>query len=140
MLNPLLFQYGVSIFPFAARFDLAAKLVNDRLHPIANTEHGEALVEHPRGGQWRARIIDACRATGKDHALWIEVSNFIPVGGVLNQLAIDVGFPDSPCYQTAVLGTEVDDQDRLALIVMVRPGAVMFPHWFLDGLRACREF
>ena len=97
---------------------LPPKLVNDRLHPIANAEDGEALVEHPRWGQRRAEVIDARRAAGKDHALGVEVYNFIPVGGVLDQLTVDVRFPHSPRDQAAVLGAEVDDQDRLALSVM----------------------
>ena len=118
MLSVPLLQHGVPVFPLAARLDLASQLVHDRLHPIANAEHGEALVEHPRRGQGCAEVIDARRAAGEDHTLGVEVYNFIPVGGVLDQLTVDVRFPHSSRDQAAVLGAEVDDQDRLALSVM----------------------
>ena len=97
------------------RLDLAAKLVGDQLHAVTNAQYGNTSVEHPRRGHRRAVFIDAVRTAGKNHADNVLLVKDFATSVVRNNLAVGVGLSNSPCDQSRVLGTEIDDDYRLRL-------------------------
>ena len=91
------------------------------------------------GAKRRAGIIDASRPAGENDSLGVQVRNVVPTGSVVDQLAVDVGFAHSTGDQAAVLGTEVDDEDRLTLRVMMRLVCPSLPRRFLEFFCVCRK-
>jgi hypothetical protein len=97
------------------RLDPTAELLGHGLHPIADPEHRDAQIEHPRGrrdlwgggnGLGPPREHDATRGEGPEHLVRAIV-------GV--DLAIDPRFADAAGDELRVLGAEVEDQDPVAV-------------------------
>src|SRR5439155_9347324 len=50
---------GRSVFAFAGRGDLAAQLIGEQLHAIADAQHWDAGIERPRVAARGGRLVDA---------------------------------------------------------------------------------
>src|SRR5205807_4698048 len=105
---------GGSVFAVVGGQDLAAEVVSDQLHAVADPEHGDAGLERGRVDLGGAAVIDAGRAAAQDQAGRLPVLQLRPGNGAQYQLAVDACLADAPGDQLRVLGAEVEDEDRRA--------------------------
>ena len=82
---------------------LAAQLVSQHLHPVADAQYRQAAVVYPQRGKRCAFFINAGGAPGKDDPLWVDLTDVIPVRVGRYYLAVDVALPYSTRNQSAVL-------------------------------------
>ena len=107
----VLVQHRIAVFPLLAGGHLAAQLMDQGLHPIADTQDGETLLKDPAWHQGSTGVIHAGRSAGEYDALGIHVLHRLPRGGRRQDLGVDLKLPDSSSNQMTVLGAEVNDDD-----------------------------
>ena len=86
-------QRGATVFLAGRGRDRSAELMNHRLHPVADSQNGDAGVENPFGRERRAVLIDARRPAGEYDAARVEPRDRLPSRGRVYELAIDVRLP-----------------------------------------------
>src|SRR6059058_1730569 len=97
----------------AAGVDLAAEVVGDELHAVADSEHRDARSQrrgvHVRG----SGVVDACRPAAQDQAGRVSLLQLRPRRRAGHELAVDVGLAHASRDQLAELRAEIEDEDRL---------------------------
>src|SRR6185369_17696051 len=108
-------QFGMAEFTLSGRYDLAAEMAAHQLHSVTDAEHRHPQFEQFLRNGGSTFVINRAGAARKDDPAWCKGADRgkIHVKGV--QFAIDVGFPDPAGDQLGVLGTEVENQDFLAV-------------------------
>jgi len=107
-------QDGVPILFFYTGGYLTAKLVHHHLHAIADSQDRKSAVIDPGGRKRRSRLINRGRATGEYDTLWVKGRYLLPRCVVGNDLAINPALSHPPGDKPAVLGAEVDYENRLS--------------------------
>src|SRR5437870_11650071 len=105
---------GVAVFAVGGRGDLAAELVSEELHAIADAEDREAGLEDVRGGLRGACVVHGCGAAGEDEAARVEALDLLPGSVVGDQLAVDMALAHPAGDEHGVLRAEIEDDDCLA--------------------------
>ena len=96
--------------------DLAAELVREELHAVADAEHGQAASRRPRSGVVRRVVlVDAGGAAGEDEAARLQLLDLLPGRVVRDELAVDAALAHAAGDEHRELRAEVDDDDRLGL-------------------------
>ena len=112
--GPLLDPHtGRSVFAFTGRGDLAAELVGEQLHAIADAQHRDAGIERRRVAAWGGLLVDAGRSSREDERLRRPVADRLPRRGPRDQFAVDAGLANPACDQLAVLRSEIEDQHQV---------------------------
>ncbi|GBD13774.1 hypothetical protein HRbin24_01813 [bacterium HR24] len=106
-------QQGMAVFPSLRRRHAPAQLVGEKLHAVADAQHGQARGEHVIGGRRRAGLIDRSWAPREYEAAGREARHLLPGGAGWHQLAVDVALPHPAGDEHAILGAEVQDDHRL---------------------------
>ena len=96
------------------RRHLAAELVGEELHPVADAKDREAGLEDVGGRLRGAFVVDGCGAAGEDEAARVQALDLLPGSVVRDELAVDVALADAAGDEHRVLGAEVEDDDCLA--------------------------
>jgi hypothetical protein len=91
----------------------ATQLVDQGLHAVTDTQHGQITFEDPVGYPGSARVVNAGRAAREDNALGVDVANRLPGAGSGKNLGIDFELSDAAGDKVAVLRAEVDDDYAL---------------------------
>ena len=58
----------MAILAFLGRAYFSSQLMNHELQPVADTEHGDAELEHTRISRRSIRVVNRTRATGENDA------------------------------------------------------------------------
>ena len=100
-------------FAGAGRGDMTAQGLGQRLHAVADAEHGLAAFQHD-GGQTRGiRFVDAGGAAGEDEGVGVGE---LLVGRVpMQQFAVDAEVAHTAGDKLGGLGAEVDDGDGVVV-------------------------
>src|SRR5258706_9414896 len=80
---------GVAEFAYQPVFHHAAKLRRHGLHAIADAQNGDAGLEHPLRGAWRAAFRDRGRPAREDDSPGREIAHEIVTDIVGMQFAVD---------------------------------------------------
>jgi hypothetical protein len=106
---------GRAVLALGARLNLAAELMREHLHAVADAQDRLAGVQDVARQQRRAVGIDAGRSAGQDEALGLEGANALFWRVMRDELAVDVVLADAARDQLTVLRAEVDDGDGVAV-------------------------
>src|SRR5256885_11737188 len=106
-------QQRGAVFPRAAGVDLAAEMMGDELHAVADAEDRNARPKRLRVDLRRAGVVYARRAAAQDQAGRVSPLELGPGRGAGHELAVDVGLAHAPGDELAELGAEVEDEDCL---------------------------
>ena len=109
--GPAAMQRATTIFAPGSPRHLPPELFDQKLHPIADAENGDAEVENAAIHLWCLGGINAGRTAAEDDPAWAEGENFPDRDGVGDDLGIDVGLADPAGNHLGVLGAEIKDQD-----------------------------
>ena len=101
------------VFPLVARRYLAAKLMRQQLHAVANAENRPAALEYKAWNLRRSVAIHARGAAGKNEALGIKRLHPLCRDVMRQQLAVDVMLPHPPSNKLTVLRSKVQDRDGI---------------------------
>ena len=104
---------GRSVFAFTGRGDLAAELVGEQLHAIADAQHRDAGIERRRVAARGGLLVDAGRSSREDERLGRPVADRRPRRGPRDQFAVDAGLANAARDQLAVLRSEIEDQHQV---------------------------
>ena len=107
-------KFGVSVLAVCGRRYFAPKLVDHGLHPVADSENGQAGGVDPLRGKRRVVLIHAGGAAGEDYTDGVQSLDGVPRRSGREELTVDVGFPDTPRNQSRILGPEVDNDHSLS--------------------------
>ncbi len=108
---------GVTEFALADVFDLAAELLGDRLHAVADAENRQAELEQP-GRNFRTIAIQGrFRAAREYESTRAEITDLreLRIPGV--NFAVNPGFAHAARDQLRVLRAEIEDQDPVVVQV-----------------------
>jgi hypothetical protein len=119
-----------SVLALAGGRDLAAELIGQQLHAVANPQDRHAGVEGGRIAARRALLVDAGRAAGEDQGAGLSITDRVPRRRAGDQLAVNAGFAHAARDQLAVLRTKVQHQHEF-----LGPGRTRERVW-LEGRRA----
>src|SRR5215472_11369150 len=89
------------------------------MHTIANPQDRQAAGQDRRIASRRVLIVNAGGSAGEDEALDIQVSFFLELresGGSWKKFAVDMALTHAAGDQPAVLGTIVENNDRLSTL------------------------
>jgi len=109
--GPAAMKRATPVLASGATGHLAPKLFHQKLHPVTDTQDGNAQMENAAIHLGRLRGVNAGWATAKDDSLGPEGEDFPNGDGVRDDLGIDVGFADPAGDDLGVLGTEIKNQD-----------------------------
>src|SRR5712691_10290250 len=111
----------------AAEIDLAAQVVGDELHPIADTEHGNPGAERFQVDLGRVFLVDARGPSAEDQSRRLALLQLRPWRRPGHELAVNLGLSHTASDQLAELRTEIQDQHGLWAHgrrgVFTRPGS-----------------
>src|SRR5712691_12725362 len=97
----------------AAGVDLAAEVVGDELHAVADAEHWDSRAQRCGVDLRRARLVDARRSAAQDQPRRIALLEFRPRGRPGHELAVHLGFANPARDELAELRSEVEDEHGL---------------------------
>src|SRR6267378_5597329 len=97
----------------ATGIDLAAEVVCDELHAVADAQHRNARAQRLRVDLRRAFLIYARWPPAEDQPGRIALFELGPGCRSRHQLAVDLGLAHPACDQLAELGTEIEDENCL---------------------------
>ena len=104
---------GVAVLAGGVRRNLATELLHQELHAVADAQYRQAALEHVGGCLRGALFVDAGWAAGEDERARLQPLNLLSRSIVGEQLTVHVALAHAAGDQHAVLGTEVEDDDRL---------------------------
>src|SRR2546430_5807601 len=106
-----------------ARVDLAAEVMSDELHAVADAEHWDAGAERLRVDLWRAGLVNARRPAREDEPGRLPALQLVPRRRARDELAVHARLAHATRDELAVLRTEIQHEDRLAssLAFRLRP-------------------
>ena len=104
-------QIGSAVFAGAGSGHGSAQGLRHGLKPIADAEHRQPQVEHPRIELGGAVGVDTGRPAGQHDRLRVFGLDLLQRGGMRDHLGEDPGLPDTTRDQLRVLGAEIDHQD-----------------------------
>src|SRR5205823_6499895 len=107
----------VAVLAPRGRRHLAAELVGDQLHAVADPQDGLARLEHGRRRVGRAGLVDRGRPAREHERPRVEPGQLLRARVRPDQLAVDVALADAPRDQLAVLRAEIDDRDGLSSVL-----------------------
>ena len=102
-------QVGVAVLAHVAGNYGSAQLVDQRLHPVADAEHGQAGVDYPLLDGRRAGVVHAGRAAGQDDATSVQVRDCILRRRCRDDFGIYLQLPDASGDEVGVLRAKVDN-------------------------------
>src|SRR5207247_2359366 len=105
--------------------DLAAELVGEQLHAVADAKDRQFLLEYPGRNHRCLDVVDARGSAGQDDAARPQLRDLVPWRVVRHQLAIHVTLANAARDQHRILRAEVDDDHRFG--------------WCGDVWRRCRR-
>src|SRR5947209_15687849 len=117
-----------AVLAFPGARHLAAKLVGEHLHAIANAEHRHPGLEQGAIGERRALLIHAGRPAGEDDRLRRAGADPLPWHRPIDQLAVDAGLTHPASDQLAILRAEVEDEHELLYPLPTLWGRKIRPH------------
>ena len=101
---------GPVLAPFA-KFDLAPEMMGHELHPVADAEDRNSERKNLWIRMRCAFVVNARRSPRKDNAFRRQGCDFPGRDIELDDLRIDLAFPDTPGDDLGVLRSEIEDQD-----------------------------
>jgi len=104
---------GVAVLALVGGFDLAAELVGEELHAVADAEDGKSGLEDVGRQLGRVVVVDRGRAAREDEAGRVELADVVPGGVVGDELGVDAGLADAAGDEHRELRPEVEDDDGL---------------------------
>ena len=110
-------QRRAPVLALAGRRHLPAERLGHQLVPVADPEHRDAEVEHPRIQMRRALLVHGRRPARQDDAGGAHLAELGDRDVVRDDLGVDVTLADPPRDQLRVLRPEVDDQDGARMLL-----------------------
>src|SRR5713226_8325079 len=111
----------------AAGIDLAAQVVGDELHPVADAEHGNTRAQRFGVDLWRVLLVDARGPSAEDQSRRLAFLQFGPWRRPGHEFAVDLGLSHTTSDQLAELRSEIQDQHGLLAHrgrgLLTRPGS-----------------
>src|SRR6267143_6214715 len=102
-----------TILPRVAGIDLAAEVVGDQLHPVADAEHRDPGLKRLWINLRSSGLVNACGPSAEDQTGGSALFQLGPRRRPGHELAVDVRLPHAPRDQLAELRTKVEDENRL---------------------------
>src|SRR5665213_175505 len=87
--------------------------VGNELHSVANPQNGNANFKNFLGNMGSAFGVNTGGPAGKNDALRIFLENLSDCRRVRKNFAVNLGFPDPPGDQLAVLGAKIKNEYRI---------------------------
>ncbi len=97
----------------------AAKVEGHALHAVAQAEDGYPRLVDARVHLGRVRGIDAGRPAGKDQRRRPAALDLLETDVVRDDLRVDARLTHAPRYELRILRTEIENEDRRLLVVVV---------------------
>ena len=107
----------MSVLPLGSGRHLAAELMGEGLHPVADSQHGQPAFEDVGRRQGGVFLVDAGGPAGQDKTLGIKGSYAFPGSIVGKNLAEDLALSHPAGDEHAVLGTEVQHHHCFQLLL-----------------------
>ena len=113
-------EKGGAVLAGRARVDLAAEVMGDQLHSVADAQHRNAGAQRLRVDLRRAGLVDARRPAREDEAGRLPALQLVPWRRAWHELAVHARLANATRDELAVLRTEIQDEDRLASLPALR--------------------
>ncbi len=107
-------QAGAAVFAALGFFDLAAEVVGNPLHAVADSEHRNAEVKNPRIALRRIGVINRTGPAGKDYARWLELANFLHGGATGQDGRENLLLVDAARDELRILSAEIENHHAAA--------------------------
>jgi len=88
-------QDGAAIFATFGRFDLAAQVMGEPLHAVADSQHGDSEGQDTYVAVGSLRVVDGAGTAGENNARGLELADFVERGGAWEDGGKDLLFADS---------------------------------------------
>src|SRR5207248_10175443 len=110
-------EQGRAVLAAGGRRDLAAQVVSDQLHAVADAEHRDARAQRLGVDLGCARLVNAGGPAREDQARRPALGQLGPGRGAGDDLAVHARFAHAAGDQLTGLGPEIEDEDGLALLL-----------------------
>ena len=108
-------QIGMTELTLSGRHDLAAEMTAHQLHAVADAQHRHTQLEQLLGNRGSPRFVDRLWPAGENDPGWRKGADRRHIHVKRMQFAEDMGFTHPAGDKLGVLGTEIENQDFLAV-------------------------
>ena len=126
-------HFGVAVFAFTAGGYLAAQVMGQQLHTVADTQHGQAGIQHIIRQGGRALFIYRVWPARQDITLGVQRQDFFRRGIPVKQLAIHLQFAHAARDQLGILRPIIQDNNRIGhgpIMSLAAPAGKQIPSNF----------
>ena len=108
-------QCCLTVLPAFGPFHRTAQLLHHQLHSVANPQNRNPQFPNPGIAMGRAGIVHGVGSTREDNPFGFELAQLFGGGAIGQHFRVDLGFANSTGDQFRILGTEVQNNDQLAV-------------------------